>query len=210
MRALAPISILAVSCAAATSCYPDSITSTSQLASVTTLVDSQAPLRNARTFALPDTIIHAKANGAGLIGHDNDTEILARIRAGLVAFGWREIADVRTQQPDVVVLTAALEQTNTGVAYTDWWSTWGWWPGWPTSYGPDWAWTYPVNAVTFTYETGTLLITMLDITHGNATSKRVALLWAAGVNGVLTSSSLNGALTGIDQAFEQSPYLERQ
>jgi hypothetical protein len=30
------------------------------------------------------------------------------------------------------------------------------------------------------------------------------------VNGVLTSTSLEGALNGIDQAFTQSPYLERK
>jgi hypothetical protein len=64
--------------------------------------------------------------------------------------------------------------------------------------------------VTFTYDTGTLLITMLDVQHGDASSRRVPLLWAAGVSGVLTSSSLQGALEGIDQAFTQSPYLERK
>jgi hypothetical protein len=51
---------------------------------------------------------------------------------------------------------------------------------------------------------------MLDIQHGNMSTKRVPLLWAAGVSGVLTASSFTGALAGIDQAFAQSPYLERQ
>jgi hypothetical protein len=50
---------------------------------------------------------------------------------------------------------------------------------------------------------------MLDVAHGNTNAKRVPLLWAAGVDGVLTQSSLDGALKGIDQAFTQSPYLER-
>ena len=209
MRARSALILLAVSVAIGTTCYPYQITSVSQLASVTTLVDSQAPLRNARTFALPDTIIHAMAIGAGVIGHTGDDKILAQIRSGLLAFGWREITDVRAERPDVVVLTAVLEQTNTGVAYTDWWSAWGWWPGWPVSYGPDWSWGYPVNAVTFTYQTGTLVITMLDVAHGNTGARRVPLLWAAGVDGVLTQSSLDGALKGIDQAFSQSPYLER-
>jgi hypothetical protein len=63
--------------------------------------------------------------------------------------------------------------------------------------------------VEFTYEAGTLLITMLDLVHGDASTRQVPLLWAAGINGVLTSSSLDGALAGITQAFSQSPYLER-
>lgn len=196
---------------AAVGCYPDQIMSLSQLSSVTTLVDSQAPLRQARTFALPDTIIHPEeAQGAAVIGHDGDPQILARIREGFLGFGWHEITDVVAERPDVVVLTAVLEKTNTGVAYLDWWGGWGWWPGWPVGYGPAWGWGYPANAVTFEYETGTLVVTMLDIQHGDTSAKRVPLLWAAAVNGVLTKSSLEGALAGIDQAFAQSPYLERQ
>ena len=209
MRVLETLTVLAL-VAAAAGCYPDQITSTTQLASVTTLVDSQTPLRRARTFALPDTIIHSKQLGAAAITRAGDAQILAQIRSGLLAFGWQEITDVAAQRPDVVVLTAVLEQTNTGVFYSDWWANWGWWPGWPVGYGPDWVWTSPANAVAFTYSTGTLLITMLDIQHGNTSTRRVPLLWAAGVQGVLTASSLNGALTGIDQAFAQSPYLERQ
>jgi len=209
MRPLATL-IALVLLAAAMSCYPDQITSTTQLASVTTLVDSQTALRTAHTFALPDTIIHSRQpGGVSVITHKGDAEIIAQIRAGLVGFGWQEITDVAARRPDVVVLTAVLEQTNTGVAYSDWWANWGWWPGWPVGYGPDWAWASPVNAIAFTYQTGTLLITMLDIQHGNVSTRRVPLLWAAGVSGVLTASSFNGALTGIDQAFSQSPYLER-
>jgi hypothetical protein len=199
-------------CAVATTgCYPDQIMSFSQLSSVTTLVDSQAPLREARTFALPDTIIHpARAQGADVIGHEADDQILGRIRDGFLAFGWREITDVTAERPDVVLLTVVLEQSNTGVAYSGWWGGWSFWPGWPVGYGADWGWGYPANAVTFSYETGTLLVVMLDIKHGNTSTKRVPLLWAGAVDGVLTKSSVDGALEGIDQAFAQSPYLQRQ
>ena len=211
MRAHATVLLIGVLFAAALGCYPEQITSLSQLASVTTLVDSQAPLRNARTFALPDTIVHlTPTTGPGVMRHDGDQQMIDRVRSELIALGWQEITDVAAERPDVVVLMAVSEQTNTGVAYAGWWSYWGWWPGWPVGYGADWGWGYPANAVTFTYDTGTLLITMLDVQHGDASSRRVPLLWAAGVNGVLTSSSLQGALTGIDQAFTQSPYLERK
>lgn len=209
MRALVIVTVLALGVASA-SCYPDQITSTTQLASVTTIVDSQAPLRAAQTFALPDTIIHSMQVDTATITRMGDAQIIARIRHGFLALGWHEVTNVAAQRPDVVVLTAVLEQMNTGVFYSDWWANWGWWPGWPAGYGPEWVWTSPVNGVAFTYSTGTLLITMLDIQHGNTSTKRVPLLWAAGVQGVLTDSSLTGALTGIDQAFAQSPYLERQ
>ena len=212
MRVPRIVLVAAVCCMAAMSCYPDQmITSVSQLATVSTLVDSQAPLKQARTFALPDTVVHAtRAQGAGVIGHEHDAVILAQIRENLIALGWKEITDVPAQTPDVVVLTIVLEFTNTGVAYSDWWGGWGWYPGWPAGFGPDWAWGYPGNSVTFTYETGTLAMVMLDTRHANTTAKRVPILWAGAVNGVLTSTSLQGALNGIDQAFAQSPYLERK
>ena len=60
----------------AVGCYPEQINSISQLASVTTLVDSQAPLRNAQSFALPDTIVHVTM-GAGVISHGGDQQMIA-------------------------------------------------------------------------------------------------------------------------------------
>jgi len=208
MRTRRLVVIGAVGLIAAAACYSDQIVTVSELASVTTLVDSQAPLRAARTFALPDTVMHINIDGnAPAISNAGDAQILARIRAGFIALGWREIVDVRTTRADVVILTAVLEQEQTGVAYAGWGSSWGYWPGWPAGY-PGYAWGYP-GAVEFTYETGTVLITMLDLHNGDAATQQVPLLWAAGINGVLTSSSLNGALDGIAQAFVQSPYLER-
>jgi hypothetical protein len=190
-------------------CYPDEINSVSDLASVTTLVDSQAPLRAARTYAMPDTVLHSlRRQGANVIGHDADPAILASIRGHFALLGWREVTDVQSERPDVVVLVGVFEDTNTGVAYTGWWGDWGYWPGWP-AYGPDWAWGYPGGAVTFTYESGTLVLVMLDVRGGDTTLKRVPILWAAGIEGVITTTAVQGALAGIDQAFAQSPYLER-
>jgi len=201
---------MGASVAAIAACYPDQINSVEDLSSVTTVVDSQAPLESARTFALPDTVIHAmrgSSTGTTLVGHEADAQLLARIRARFVERRWREIASFGGERPDVVVLTAVLEQTNTGVAYGGWWSDWGYWPGWSADYSA-WGWGYP-SAVTFTYQSGTLLIVMLDLRNGDTQRKRLPILWAAGIEGVLTLSSLDGALAGIDQAFAQSPYLER-
>ena len=210
MRTRRLLVIGAAASLAAAGCYDNQdVTSVSDFASVTTLVDSQAPLRAARTFALPDTVIHVSLQGAPTVTtHDGDAQILARIRTGFIALGWREVTDVRAAGADVVILTAVLEREQTGVAYGGWGSSWGYWPGWPAGY-TGYGWGFPGAGVEFTYEAGTLLITMLDLLHGDASTKRVPLLWAAGINGVLTSTSLQGALDGITQAFVQSPYLER-
>jgi hypothetical protein len=214
MRVLATLTIPALVCAAAVACYPDQMDSLTQTASVTTLVDSQAPLRDARTFAMPDTIVavNGVAGVVGVVGHDSEKQILTRIRESLISRGWRDVTDIRAEKPDVVVLTAVVVQGHTGAAYGDWWSAWGFWPGWGVTYSADWVWSSPDGTVTFTYETGTLLITMLDRHHDDTINKRVPLLWAAGVNAVLVppTANLDLAIAGIDQAFAQSPYLVRQ
>lgn len=207
--------ILAIGCAGlvlgavCSSCYPDEIDSLVDAASVITVVDSQQPLRIARTYAMPDTVIHSlRAQGTGVIGHEADPQVLARIRANFSVLGWREVTDLKAERPDVAVLVMLFEQTNTGVAYAGWWGDWGYWPGF-TGYGPDWTWGYP-SAVTFNFESGTLAIAMLDLRGGNPTFKSLPLLWVAGVEGAVITSSIGDVLNGIDQAFAQSPYLERQ
>lgn len=52
------------------------------------------------------------------------------------------------------------------------------------------------------------MITMVDLRAPRETTKRVPVLWVAAINGVLTDNPiLPRVLTGIDQAFAQSPYL---
>jgi hypothetical protein len=52
---------------------------------------------------------------------------------------------------------------------------------------------------------------MLDRRAENPTSQSIPLLWAAGIDGVVTTtaSTTERALVGIDQAFAQSSYLTR-
>lgn len=190
-------------------CYPSEIDSVSDATSVVTVVDSQQPLRVARTFAMPDTIIHSlRAQGTGAIGHEGDAQVLARIRANFIAMGWREVTDLNAERSDVAVLSIVFEQTNTGVAYAGWWGDWGYWGGWP-AYGSDWTWGYPAS-VTFNFESGTLAIVMLDLRGGDPNFKQVPLLWVAAIDAVVVTTSTADVLAGVDQAFAQSPYLVRR
>lgn len=209
MRLAVVAAVIALS--AVTACYPDQLNSVPELASITTVVDSSGTaLKTARTFSLIDTVMHAKrAQGANVIGHANDSQILQEIRNGFLADGWREITNPGQQRPDVVVLCVVFEQVNTGVFYgSSWWGDFGYWPGWP-AYGPDWAWGYPAGGVQFDYITGALAVVALDLRNGNPTVKRVPILWAGAVSGVVTLNAVQGTLDGIQQMFVQSPYLRR-
>jgi len=210
MQKRAVISGLVLACAGIVACYPGEVVSVPQLASVTTMVDSQAPLKTARTFAIIDTVALALRKDGGLtVSRQDAVSIVARIRNELIARDWIEIKDFRAVRPDVVVLAAVFVSENTGVAYADWWGSYGYWGGWPAGYGAGWDWGVPGAEVTFTYASGTLAITMLDLRNGDASTQRVPVLWAALINGVITSVAPDNALAGISQAFLQSPYLER-
>ena len=146
--------------------------------------------------------------GTATTGHAGDSLILNQIRAGFISLGWREITDVRATRADVVILTAVLEREQTGCRVRQLVERLGLLARLAGQL-QRLRMGIPGAAVEFTYVSGTLLITMLDLLHSDATTKQVPLLWAAAINGVLTSSSLDGALNGITQAFVQSPYLER-
>jgi hypothetical protein len=100
-------------------------------------------------------------------------------------------------------------ETNVYWIYA-WWGYWGWYPYWPVGWGASSNWYYPP------------ILVYLQLLHGHGhggnggrkgarppEGTRVPLIWTAAVNGVLADATTNLAIAtaGIDQAFEQSPYL---
>ena len=180
--------------------------------SVITLVDSvSSGLGTARTFAMPDTVIEL-AGSAFSFDHANDQQVVDRVREHLVAMGWREVTGAAAN-PDVVVLNAASIRIETGVAYSSWFDTWGYLPYWGPTVDGSWAWGLPAGAVPYAFPAGTLITVMLDLRppRGADTDKRIPLLWASAVDGLVNGSfTVERALDGLDQAFAQSPYLRIQ
>lgn len=178
---------------------------------VVTLVDSSGPaLRSARSFALPDTIVELANSVIGL-DHDHEDEIVASIRAQLVALGWTDVSADPQGHPDVVVLTAATTRIQTGVVYTDWYGAWGYLPYWGPAVNDAWAWSTPDGAVPYSFPAGTLIVVMIDLRGERPETQEIPLLWAAAVDGVISGAreTAERAVAGIDQAFAQSDYLGR-
>jgi hypothetical protein len=173
---------------------------------VTTLVDSTPPaLEDARTFAVPDTIV---ALNGGSLNHAADRAIAAQVREHFVALGWTERRDTVGVKPDVVIVMGANTRQEIGISYAGWYPAYGWLPYWGTPADPSWAFGAPAGAIAYTYEVGTLVLTMIDLRAPRETTKVVPVLWIAAVNGVLDETViLPRVMTGIDQAFSQSPYL---
>ncbi len=191
------------------SCYPGKVTNIQQLDIVVTAHDETVDFTSHSTYVLLDSLVHVDIednNNDNLLNRDNDALILSRIRSNIEAMGYVEEADPANNTPDVVLLVGAWAVTNTDayVAYP-WWGWYGWYPYWGCC-GPGYGWGYPSVPVVVQYDTATLVITMVDANR--AAADEIPVVWVAGMNGVLGSGSTTNRITdGIDQAFDQSPYL---
>jgi hypothetical protein len=179
------------------SCYPGDALTAADTDIVATFFDKDADFATKLTFAIPDKVFRLDENGDPVDDPGaNDQLALNRIKSNLVQAGFTEIADPDTsdpsKRPDVFVIVFANQST---------WVSGGCYSSWYSWYYPYYGWCYPVY---YTYDVGTMLIAMVDpYVSRNA-------LWVAALNGILedTNAGIADRLTdGIDQAFEQSPYL---
>ena len=193
---------------AATACYPDrSVDSTTEFASVTTLFDNQASFQTITKYALPDTVLYVPRLEGNEVPAATQLAILSAIRTNLNGLGWTEVTNASATPVDVYVTAAVASDTYVGWVY-DYWGYWGWYPYWPPGYGPGYGWGYPGYWYPYSYTTGSLIMGMIDA-RATPNPQKVPLIWTGAVNGVLADATTNIAIAtaGINQAFEQSPYL---
>jgi hypothetical protein len=200
--ARAALAVLSLAVLPAVGCYPDQITDVNDLDTVTTLVDTTASFSTAHTYALVDSVVP--------IGGESDDvpaslshAVLDAIRTDMNAYGWVEETNPRVNEPDVVLTAGVVLSTY---IYADWWAYWGWWPYWPVGWS-SYSWYYPVPIV-YSYEIGTLAVTMVDARRAEP-KLGVPIAWVAAVRGVGNGAASNQAraVEGVHQAFAQSPYL---
>lgn len=177
------------------SCYPGDPISPSDTDVVTTFRNAAVDFSTKLTYAMPDSVLHIGKDGP--VDSDFpvfDQQILSDIRTNLDQYGFNQVAN--PDQADVLVLPmVSRTQWVSGGCYPWYWGYYYPYPGY----------CYPVA---YTYETGTILILMVDPDLSLDDPNRDAL-WIAGINGLLSSSSNTASRIdrGINQAFEQSPYL---
>ena len=201
---------LAVATVVATACDDGQPLGPSLSGSVVTVVDSGPALKTAITFVLPDTVVEL-ARSTFSLDHVHDDDIVAHVREHLVSMGWRDLGSDPVATPDVVVLIAASTRVQTTVVYSDWFGSWGYLPYWG-GVDASWAWGAPVGAIPYEFPAGTLFVAMLDLRAKREADKTIPLLWGAAVDGVISNAATTAerALFGLDQAFVQSPYLNRE
>lgn len=176
------------------SCFPGDTITAADTDIVATFFDKDANFATKVKYAMPNSIIRLDDNGDPINDPGvNDQLAINRIKSNLDNAGFEQLTNPDSVNvPDVLVIVFANQST---------WVSGGCYSSWYSWYYPYYGWCYPVY---YTYDTGSLLIVMLDPTE----SKNA--LWVAALNGILEDTNAGIAdrvNKGIDQAFTQSPYL---
>jgi hypothetical protein len=186
-------------------CYPGGPDYTEDLDVVYTNYDSEFDFAGRSTYAMPDQIVtDVEITNAGDTVYEYmkpvyADQILAKIAANMTALGWTRVDIDASPKPDVLLTPGAISSTTYFYSY---WYDW-WYGGY---YG--WGWYYPPSYTVSSYTTGSLIMTIADPNIDNPINKSPTA-WIGVLNGLLSGSgNIGRALDGVDQAFEQSPYLK--
>ncbi len=199
-KTLLTIMLLAFTLVLLTSCYPDYGLTTSDFDIVATFKEDANDFQAYRTFYISDEIRRLTDNEGGVIDDPGpyDDEILTEINNQMVACGYSEVGD--PQVADVAIYVAATSSEN--IVYYP-----GYWGGY---YGWYYPW-YGYGGYAYSYTTGSLFVTMIDVDKFDGTNRLTGAVWAGMVNGLLDDTDVNilaRTKTSIDKMFEQSPYLK--
>lgn len=193
-------------------CYPGEVTSLSELDAVVTFKNPETNYAALATYAIADTVVQIDEDSSNVqISHEFDKDIVAKVKARLNAYGFSEltwdVGGVNPDTPDVFVLVSAVADTYTAYTYTPgyWWGYWGW-------YYPPCYYCYPgyPGYITSTkFDAGSLFVDLLETASFSPADSTVRFGWTASINGILgaTASNVQRVTAGLDQAFDQSPYL---
>jgi len=182
-----------------TSCYPGGIEYYEDTDVVYTDYEVDYDFLSMSTYSMPDNVV--KISGEIIEGEDPEfikepynTQIITRIAENMADLGWTRVDD--PADADLVLFPASW--TNTTIYY--WYDYWCWY----YPYYCGWGWGYPSGGVS-SYTTGTLVMTLVADGDDYVEPSRV---WTGAVNGLLSGvNNINRIYRGIDQTFEQSPYL---
>ena len=191
--------------------YPDSETRTEDTDIVITRFDPSANFSTYLTYSRVDEVLKIDADTSDDPDPVPDSDfILAQIDANMLALGYDRVSD--SDNPDVRIVATATDIEITSYYYYDYWYWYGGWYGWGGWWGyPPCCYYYPpYYPVTSSYKIGTLFMDMLDTKDKVSGTDTIPIVWNAIYNGILddTKSGLRNRIkTNIDQAFDQSPYL---
>ncbi len=194
-------------------CYPGGPEYTSDYSLVLTDYDKDFNFTNKKTYFMPDTV-NFETNDKDIsdeVVRGFEELILNQVESNMSSRGYVRVDSTVEVSPDLFIGIDVFAIDNSGVA---WVPGGGWWGGY---YPPGWGWGWggwyypPYYPVGYSYKTGTVLINMADPNAMDDPEDKVKIVWFGGLDGLLSSSTSTNETRvrqGIDQAFDQSPYLQ--
>jgi hypothetical protein len=173
-----------------------------------------------QTFTVPDTIVHVSQDRyTDTLTRQYDEYIIDQVRSNLLKLGYSEEANPSVNSPDITVTISI--STNNYLKY-DWYPYWAWYftedtdGNVPPLETADWyyAWYPPPYGTgsSYTYEPGTLVMEMVDVSRVDPVEEKIPVIWAGLINGATggSSSSMEERIyKGITNCFNQSDYLDK-
>lgn len=213
MKRVIPVFLLALAFSACQN-EPDLNELSSDLI-VYTSYDKDCDFGKYDTFAIPDSILLLSDNNKPAYYSSEDPRTASIVGAFVSEMESRGFKKVKKDaDPDLGIQISFVKNTNTIVSYAAadpyWWYGYGYY--WPYSYwDPYYAgwgpyYTYPI---TYSYSVGSLIAEIIDLENVDVANKKIPVIWTTYMAGILSSNQLNLSytLSGIYQAFEQSPYI---
>lgn len=178
---------------------------------VYTNYDSDTQFSNFTTFCLPDSILLA---GQSVKAHywkdDNAQKIINTVADEMLGRGYTRVE--KPADASIGLQLSYAEQTTQiigtiGGGYGGWWDFGFWGPYWG-----GWYYPYPIS---YSYDTGTFIMELVDLTDKPSDKLHKAnlpVVWHAYASGLLYGNShinIQLTLNAVTQAFEQSPYINK-
>lgn len=171
-----------------------------------------------QTYLMPDTIIHVPEKSEfSLQDSLFDQAVLNRVESNMEALGYvRVVESSEGEESPHLVLTLTLIDRNYfgiyGWEFSPWYSYWSWydWGYWGYPWiGPGWYPYYPIYWGSYGYSTGSLVVDMLQ-PQQEGVENHIPVLWNGIFKGAYSIGLNERMLKGVDQMFDQSPYLSQK
>ncbi|MCL6259831.1 DUF4136 domain-containing protein [Aquiflexum sp. TKW24L] len=193
-------------------CAPDLPEDVTTLDVVYTNFNPTFDFSQGTTFAIPDNVVIVTENPIQpgqqppFIDFVAGRSILGAIRTNMRARGFTQVSQF--DNPDYILLPTVPESNSLIFDYS-WW----FWDWWYPNLGAGLGWIYPAYqpAVVTSVSTGSLFIQLVNMKNVS-TTKQLEVDWVVIVNGALTGSQTSNtdrAVAGVNQAFIQSPYIQK-
>lgn len=197
-----------------TCCEEEGAKYVDDLDTIITRYDDSFDFSTVKTYVMPDTVVYVPEVSIDSEKRaEFDAAVLKQLADNFEKLGYTRLVEGDDSvDPDVIVTATVIENDVHAVYPYPWYDYWYWfdWPFWGLpGIGPGWYPQYPPYWGVYSYTTGTLVVDMMQPVSIEQ-DKQIPVVWNGIFNGIASIGLSDRMLDGINQMFEQSPYLSQE